>query len=207
MAKAYTIEEFNQYISEICNIDGRVKPYLFNIGYDRWSAAHSIVNRSMVMTSNIAESMNSVNKAARDLPIYDLLDYLMKLVGAWNNTNRNAALATGTMLSTKYEIMLREKIIALRSMTVTPSNKHFKDYMMKTYEFPVYPIPDESQWEILEDVLGDAVKPPKVKVKPGRPKKMRIKGAGESEAKRCNITCGLCGQQGHNRKTCRNPPK
>nr|XP_009790298.1 PREDICTED: uncharacterized protein LOC104237775 [Nicotiana sylvestris] len=124
MAKAYTIEEFNQYISEICNIDGRVKPYLFNIGYDRWSAAHSIVNRSMVMTSNIAESMNSVNKAARDLPIYDLLDYLMKLVGAWNNTNRNAALATGTMLSTKYEIMLREKIIALRSMTVTPSNKH-----------------------------------------------------------------------------------
>nr|XP_009762431.1 PREDICTED: uncharacterized protein LOC104214468 [Nicotiana sylvestris] len=83
----------------------------------RWSVAHSIVNRSMVMTSNIVESMNSANKAARDLPIYDMLDYLMKLVGAWNNTNRNATLATDTTLSTKYEIMLREKIIASRSMT------------------------------------------------------------------------------------------
>ncbi|XP_019256379.1 PREDICTED: uncharacterized protein LOC109234773 [Nicotiana attenuata] len=153
MAKAYTIEEFNQYMSEIRNLDGRVKEYLFDIGYDRWSVAHSTVNRSMVMTSNIAESMNSANKAARDLPIYDLLDYLMKLVAAWNNTNRNGALATGTTLSTKLL------------------------HQMKTYEFPVYPIPDESQWEILEYVLGDAVKPPNVRVKPGRPKKSRIKGA------------------------------
>ncbi|XP_070020462.1 uncharacterized protein [Nicotiana sylvestris] len=35
MAKAYTIEKFNQYMLEICNLDGRVKQYLFNIGYDR----------------------------------------------------------------------------------------------------------------------------------------------------------------------------
>ncbi|XP_016489737.2 uncharacterized protein LOC107809593 [Nicotiana tabacum] len=82
-----------------------------------------------------------------------------------------------------------------------------KDYMLKTYEVPVYPIPDESQWEISGDVLGDAVKPQKVRVKPGRPKKIRLKGAGEFQGKRCKITCSLCGQQGHNKKSCRNPPK
>lgn len=80
---------------------------------------HSIVNRSMVMTSNIVESMNSVNMVARVLPIYNLLDYPMKLVAAWNNTNRNGELATGTKLSTKYEVLLRKKIIASRTMTVS----------------------------------------------------------------------------------------
>nr|XP_009786641.1 PREDICTED: uncharacterized protein LOC104234723 [Nicotiana sylvestris] len=76
-----------------------------------------------------------------------------------------------------------------------------KDYMVKTYEVLVnYPTPDESQWEIPRDVLGDVVKPPKVRVKSGRPKKMRMKGAGEFQAKRCKITCSLCGQQGHNKK-------
>uniref|UniRef100_A0A1S3Y989 SWIM-type domain-containing protein n=1 Tax=Nicotiana tabacum TaxID=4097 RepID=A0A1S3Y989_TOBAC len=233
MAKAYTTEEFNQHMVEICNLDGRVKQYLFDIGYDRWSVAHSTVNRSMVMTSNIAESMNSTNKAARDLSIHNLLDYLMKLVASWNNTNRNRAMATGTTLSTKYEILLRDRIIASRRMTVIPSNEHLftviddgrqfvvcmrerqcscrrfqmdvipcehalaivtkyhmdeyqycpgyctKDYVLKTYEIPVYPIPDESQWEIPGDVFGDVVKPPKVRVKPGRPKKMRRKGVGE----------------------------
>lgn len=37
MAKAYTIEEFNQYMSEICNLDERVKQYLFDTECDRWS--------------------------------------------------------------------------------------------------------------------------------------------------------------------------
>ncbi|XP_019263695.1 PREDICTED: uncharacterized protein LOC109241404 [Nicotiana attenuata] len=119
MAKAYIIEEFNQYISEIFNLDWRVKQYLFNIGYDRWTVVHPAVNRSMVMTLNTVESMNSANKATRDLPIYYLLHYLMRLVAAWNNRNRNGTLTTGTKLSTKYEILLREKIIASRSMTMS----------------------------------------------------------------------------------------
>nr|XP_009785730.1 PREDICTED: uncharacterized protein LOC104233956 [Nicotiana sylvestris]XP_009785734.1 PREDICTED: uncharacterized protein LOC104233965 [Nicotiana sylvestris] len=128
------------------------------------------------MTSNIVESMNSVNMVARVLPIYNLLDYPMKLVAAWNNTNRNGELATGTKLSTKYEVLLRKKIIASRTMTerkcscrriqmdVIPCEHalaivtkyhideyHYcslycsKDYMLKTYEVPVYPIPYESQ--------------------------------------------------------------
>lgn len=51
-----------------------MKEYLFKIGYHRWSVAHSNVNRFMVMTSNIAESVNAADKEARDPPIYDLLD-------------------------------------------------------------------------------------------------------------------------------------
>ncbi|XP_060211981.1 uncharacterized protein LOC132639559 [Lycium barbarum] len=82
MAKAYTVAEFDQHMSEVNKIDNRVKDYLFDIGYHRWSLAHSSVKRYKVMTSNIAESMNASNKDARDLPIYDLLDYVMNNIVA-----------------------------------------------------------------------------------------------------------------------------
>ncbi|XP_049387278.1 uncharacterized protein LOC125851548 [Solanum stenotomum] len=118
MANAYTTEEFDQYMAETYRIDKRVKQYLFDIGYHKWSIAHSNVNRFMVMTSNIAESVNADDKEARDLPIYDLLDYLMKMIGRWNNINRNEAIATYTTLSTKYEDLMREKMKESQWMTV-----------------------------------------------------------------------------------------
>ena len=41
MANTYTTEEFDQYMAEIYKIDKRVKEYLFDMGYHRWSIAHS----------------------------------------------------------------------------------------------------------------------------------------------------------------------
>jgi len=73
-ARAYTIQEFNHHMTEMEQIDGRVKDYLFDIGYHRWSRAHAKVNRTMTMTSNIAESLNSATKEARELPIQQLLE-------------------------------------------------------------------------------------------------------------------------------------
>ncbi|KAG5581736.1 hypothetical protein H5410_052363 [Solanum commersonii] len=169
---AYTTfgEEFNQYMAETYSIDKRVKEYLFEIGYHRWSIAHSNVNRFMVITSNIAESVNATDKETRDLLIYDLLDYLMKMIGRWNNTNRNEAIATGTTFITKYEHIMREKMKESQGMMVVPST----EYLYIVYD-GVYPIPDESIWEIPPDVAANIVLPPKGKVKLGRPQKIRYK--------------------------------
>ncbi|XP_019257745.1 PREDICTED: uncharacterized protein LOC109235958 [Nicotiana attenuata] len=75
-ARAYTIEKFDYHMTEMCKIDPRVQPYLFEIGYERWSRAYSKVKRSMVMTSNITESINAANKDARELPVMRLLEYM-----------------------------------------------------------------------------------------------------------------------------------
>ncbi|XP_060212113.1 uncharacterized protein LOC132639696 [Lycium barbarum] len=261
MAKAYMVAEFDQHMSEVNKIDNRVKDYLFDIGYHRWSLAHSSVKRYKVMTSNIAESMNAANKDARDLLIYDLLDYVMNnIVASWNYNNRMVAMATSTTLSQKYEELLRDKIIASKRMTVVPSTEYMytvfhgkkryvvcmlersctcrkfqldvmpcthamaiitkysmpqyaycslyynKEYFLKTYDVPIHPIPNETTWEIPADILAEVVLPPIVKARAGRPQKCRWKGAGESQPKRAKITCSLCNREGHNRRTCRNPP-
>ncbi|XP_070009590.1 uncharacterized protein [Nicotiana sylvestris] len=75
-ARSYTLDEFNERMSKIEEVDPRVKSYLYDIGYHRWSRVHATVNRTWTMTSNIAESLNVVTKDARELSIFDLLEYI-----------------------------------------------------------------------------------------------------------------------------------
>ncbi|XP_070003823.1 uncharacterized protein [Nicotiana sylvestris] len=118
LARAYTIEKFEYHMTEMCKIDPRVKPYLFEIGYERWSRAYSKVKRLMVMTSNIAESINAANKDARGLPVMRLLEYMTNLLQQWNNKNRKSAMKTSTELGEKYDKLLRENLIASEQITI-----------------------------------------------------------------------------------------
>ncbi|XP_019242081.1 PREDICTED: uncharacterized protein LOC109222135 [Nicotiana attenuata] len=123
LARAYTIEKFEYHMTEMCKIDPRVQPYLFDIGYERWSRAYSKVKRSMVMTSNIAESINAANKDARELPVMRLLEYMTNLLQQWNNKNRKSAMETSTELGEKYDKLLRENLIASEQMMVRPATE------------------------------------------------------------------------------------
>ncbi|XP_019244581.1 PREDICTED: uncharacterized protein LOC109224456 [Nicotiana attenuata] len=106
------------------NIDKRVRSYLFQVGYEKWSIVHSTVNRSMVMTSNIAESLNARNGEARELPIMSLLDYMMNLVMEWNNANRMTAMSIFTGLGKIYNEALKENSSLSQNMTVMPSTDY-----------------------------------------------------------------------------------
>ncbi|XP_019224696.1 PREDICTED: uncharacterized protein LOC109206331 [Nicotiana attenuata] len=123
LARAYTVEKFEYHMTEMCKIDLRVQPYLFEIGYERWSRAYSKVKRSMVMTSNIAESINAANKDARELPVMRLLEYMTNLLQQWNNKNRKSEIETSTELGEKYDKLLRENLIASEQMTVRPATE------------------------------------------------------------------------------------
>ncbi|XP_019246403.1 PREDICTED: uncharacterized protein LOC109226055 [Nicotiana attenuata] len=256
-SRAYTVEEFNRHMAELEAIDSRVKTYLMDIGYDKWSRAHSKANRTMTMTSNITESVNAANKHARDLPVVNLLDFMTTLIQKWNYTNQKDAVESFMKIGAKYEKILSDNTILSQTMTVLSSTEflhlvidgqtrnvvrlHEKnctcgrfqlddipcphamaviqkfhmdsykycsdyysiEYLLKTYEIPVNPLPDETTWQIPEHVSSQVVLPPKGKIKPGRPKKKRGIGGWEGNT----VTCALCGRKGHNRRTCRNISK
>nr|XP_016465010.1 PREDICTED: uncharacterized protein LOC107787909 [Nicotiana tabacum] len=123
LARAYTVEEFNRHMAELEAIDSRVKIYLMDIGYDKWSRAHSKANRTMTMTSNIAESVNAANKHARDLPVVNLLDFMTTLIQKWNYTNRKDAVESFMKIGAKYEKILADNTILSQTMTVLPSTE------------------------------------------------------------------------------------
>ncbi|XP_070013135.1 uncharacterized protein [Nicotiana sylvestris] len=48
--------------------------------------------------------------------------------------------------------------------------------LLRTYEIPVNPLPDESKWNVPQHITEEVVNPPKEgKMKPGRPQKERYK--------------------------------
>ncbi|XP_062114260.1 uncharacterized protein LOC133825316 [Humulus lupulus] len=76
------------------------------------------------MTSNIAESLNTTNLAARDLPITTLLECLCGLLQEWTYTNRKNAQNIFTKLTpTPEEKMTKIYIYSLR-VTVKPPNEY-----------------------------------------------------------------------------------
>ncbi|KAG5599960.1 hypothetical protein H5410_031330 [Solanum commersonii] len=69
MAKAYRKEDFDKLMTKVVKVDHRVKVYLEDVGYEKWSRVHLPVNRGRMMTSNIAECINGCLVEARQLPI------------------------------------------------------------------------------------------------------------------------------------------
>ena len=66
MAKTYRKDDFEKLMAKLDKIDGRVKKYLQDAGYERWSRSHATVNRGRMMTSNIAECINGCLVDARN---------------------------------------------------------------------------------------------------------------------------------------------
>ena len=71
MAKAYRKEDFDKLMAMVVKVDHRVKDYLEEVGYKKWSRVHSTINRGRMMTSNIIECMNGCLVDARKLTIID----------------------------------------------------------------------------------------------------------------------------------------
>ncbi|KAM3231657.1 hypothetical protein P3L10_017016 [Capsicum annuum] len=84
MAKAYTLQQFEELIGRVDQIDKRVRGYLFQIGYHKWARVHSTVKRTWTMTSNIAESINSTNEIARRLPVVSTMNFMRLMIESWN---------------------------------------------------------------------------------------------------------------------------
>ncbi|XP_055961863.1 uncharacterized protein LOC126681856 [Mercurialis annua] len=244
-AKAYTTEAFDIYMKQINSMCKGLKPYLESVGYKKWARSHCENNRHKILTTNIAESMNSRIKAGKDLPITTLLEYLRTMVQDWSFTNRNLAKQTFTALSKRAEDILHENyILSLKLVHTTKfivdlkernctcrrfqidevpcphamailkelyqdpykfcSTYYTKETILKAYAETVYPVPDKSLWNVLEEVAQKIVNPPEGRTKSGRPKKQRFKSRVETTG---HNRCSRCKAYGHNVKTCRSMPK
>ncbi|KAK1398347.1 Zinc finger containing preotein [Heracleum sosnowskyi] len=103
-------------------------------------------------------------------------------------------------------------IVALQKSNLDPydycSQYYKKETMVDAYKEIVHPIENKETWVIPEHIKSVIVYPPEGRIRVGRPKKRRCKASWERNGKPVKqINCGKCGQNGHNRRTCRNPKK
>ena len=93
-------------MAKVDRIDHRVKEYLEDAGYEKWSRVHATVNRGRMMTSNIAECINGCLVEARQLTILEFLEEVRILFGSWHCKNREVASYTKDTLGRKFEELL-----------------------------------------------------------------------------------------------------
>ncbi|XP_008245563.1 PREDICTED: uncharacterized protein LOC103343698 [Prunus mume] len=120
-AKSYRLAEFNRYFSMINN--ERVQTYLVRAGLHKWSRAHCDGRRYNVMTTNIAESINSVLRFARMLPVVHLIEEIRNMLQNWFSQRRDLSMKCKSMLCPDLgEKKLRKRLDAASRMNVVKIN-------------------------------------------------------------------------------------
>ncbi|XP_022873477.1 uncharacterized protein LOC111392377 [Olea europaea var. sylvestris] len=73
------------------------------------------------------------------------------------------------------------------------------DAYLNAYQDSVYPVGNQEEWTVPEEVQPEIVLPPNQKRSCGRPTEKRKRSSREG---RSTTKCGRCGGQGHNRRRC-----
>ncbi|GJW86260.1 transposase, MuDR, MULE transposase domain protein [Tanacetum coccineum] len=85
--KAYTTEDFDKAISELRGhrpeVVRKLEEKVFLLGFEKWSRAYCPRNRYNYMTSNSVESINSLTRNVRRVPITMLVEYCRELLQRW----------------------------------------------------------------------------------------------------------------------------
>ena len=106
MAKAYRNEDFYELMAKVVKVEHRVKDYLEDAGYEKWSRVHSTIIRGRMMTSNIVECLNGCLVDSHKLTIIHFLEEARLLFGSWNYKKIEIASYTKYTLGQRFEEIL-----------------------------------------------------------------------------------------------------
>ncbi|XP_070005195.1 uncharacterized protein [Nicotiana sylvestris] len=230
--------------------------------FEQFKQAYGERTSMCVVSDRNEKSLNAVTKDARELPIFDLLEYMRTLLECWTNEKLLKAKGTFTFLGSKFNKELENNRTLSQKLRVRASTDHIhtvldgvkgyivclenkkcscgqfqleelpcahalaalrhrnetyenycspyytRESLLRTYEIPVNPLPDESKWNVPQHILDEVVNPPTGdKRQPGRPQKERYKTYDEIKSKKYKVSYGNCGGEGHNKRSRKNAPK
>ncbi|XP_015165134.1 uncharacterized protein [Solanum tuberosum] len=138
LAKAYTVQEFDELMKMMDQINPKYRAYLQKANYEKWSRAHSLVKRTWTLTSNIAESLNNAILVGRRLPVVPLLEFVRKTIEAWNEKHNEEGRNTTTTLASKFNEMLEDNRNLSHRMLVRASTIHLHTITDGAKRFTLY---------------------------------------------------------------------
>ncbi|TXG73466.1 hypothetical protein EZV62_002045 [Acer yangbiense] len=117
---AYQKSEFKEVMLEMMKVNRVAFKDLINVGPERWSHAYSPVTCYHLITSSIAESMNSCLVHARQMPITTMVEYIREMIQKWFYKRRAKVEKTQTQLSPWATELIKERNYDSEKYTVCP---------------------------------------------------------------------------------------
>ncbi|GMN65586.1 hypothetical protein TIFTF001_034654 [Ficus carica] len=198
--------EYHRHMESIRGRNADMHRYLVEDDPTKWSRAYFNGRRYAIMTTNIAESFNNVDRQARLMPVGFLVKWLRGLLQRWFVDKREEALKITSKLAPTVEKLIRTNFSL--GLTVTPrpadqfeyavTNNAAQIWIVDMSEMTFHPIGSAEGWDVSEKVRLQIVNPPTTKRGPRRPRVRRIPSQGEEHEPN---RCGRCNGYGHNRQT------
>ncbi|KAK2653356.1 hypothetical protein Ddye_013212 [Dipteronia dyeriana] len=82
-ARSYTELKYNRHLEEIRNLYQNAFNYVIEAGPHKWSRVHCPERKYRVMTTNIAECINSCLKFPQQLPMLTLAEFIRNMLQRW----------------------------------------------------------------------------------------------------------------------------
>ncbi|XP_069154678.1 uncharacterized protein [Solanum lycopersicum] len=188
MAKTYRKEDFDKLMAKVDRTDHRVKEYLEDAGYEKWSRVYATVNIGRMRTSNIAECINGCLIEARQLTILEFFEEVRILFGSLHYKNREVVSYTKDTLGRKFEELFIINADKSSKLEVVPSSEFIFsvyevgrryivclerkfDALAKIYKISMVPMPDKADWSAPKNVIAETLYPPRYIRLSGRPRK------------------------------------
>ncbi|XP_013713638.1 uncharacterized protein LOC106417370 [Brassica napus] len=201
-AYAYTKAYFDCYFHEIEASDIVLADYLRKADFRMWSRSYSPANRFNIMTSNLAESVNSLLKLSRVRHMHlatlevgnnmkELYDFMSRFleVSKINDSEfevkgdtRDQVVNFQTRHCSCFVFDVEKFPCAHAIAAANAGNKHENDYVDEffsnerftlAYSETVYPVGDKTYWNISPHVASFVCRPPSTRFPSGRRKKKR----------------------------------
>ncbi|PWA89680.1 transposase, MuDR, MULE transposase domain protein [Artemisia annua] len=137
--KAYTRAEFDRCVACIRVMRPAAYRKLEDAGFEKWSRAYYPANRYNYMTSNSVESINSLTREVRRVPITMLMDWYRQLLQRWYFERRS-----------KYEDALDEEVSDWATAKIY-------DRIIKSVNWTVKDIHKMNKYEVKDNRRGHIV--------------------------------------------------
>ncbi|GMN66773.1 hypothetical protein TIFTF001_035834 [Ficus carica] len=117
-SRSYLLSEHHHHMESIRSRNPDMHQYLVQADPTKWSQAYFNGRRYAIMTTNIAESLNSVDQKARLMPVGFLVEWLRGLLQRWFVERHEDPLKITSKLAPKAEKFIRTNFSL--GLTVTP---------------------------------------------------------------------------------------
>ncbi|KAM3251480.1 hypothetical protein P3L10_005550 [Capsicum annuum] len=222
VSKASSFDEFSDNFVKLNSKCPEAAHVLENVrSFKKWSRAHFSGNRYDVMTTNIAESLNSILIDEREYPVLYIFNSIAKKFGEKfrkrNDVTAKVNLLERSCSCRKFDLvkMPCEHAIA----TLQEKYGDGEDYGNSIYDYssPIYKdesyllaysevinvVPLEAEWTVPQELVDTKISPPPYDPKLGRKKVKCTKGIGETFKSKRRNRYSICKKSGHKRTTCR----
>ncbi|KAI9174822.1 hypothetical protein LWI28_023186 [Acer negundo] len=119
-ARSYSELKYNRHMEELRKLHKAAFDYAIAAGPHKWSRVHCPQRRYRVMTTNVAECINSCLKFARQLPLMTLAEFIRNMLQKWFHDRHEAARSMRHRLTDAAHLVILKRVEKCGFMTVNP---------------------------------------------------------------------------------------